>query len=70
MKAWKKHLIILRPMKEIFFDAWMPGFYAGPTYWNKAEVTVLIEQMKNSKPNQHTFTGAVKGISTELTPEY
>lgn len=39
-----------------------------PTYWNKAEVTVLIEQMKNSNPNQHTFTGAVKGISTELTP--
>lgn len=39
-----------------------------PTYWNKAEVTVLIEQMKNSNPNQHTFTGAVKGISTDLTP--
>ncbi len=39
-----------------------------PTYWNKEETTVLIEQMKNSNPNQHTFTGAVKGISTELTP--
>jgi len=23
-----------------------------PTYWNKAEVTVLIEQMKNSNPLQ------------------
>lgn len=39
-----------------------------PTYWNKAEVTILIEQMKNSNPNQHTFTGAVKAVSTDLTP--
>jgi phage antirepressor YoqD-like protein len=38
------------------------------TYWNKAEVTALIEQMKTSNPNQNTFTGAVKGISTDLTP--
>ena len=39
-----------------------------PTYWNKVEVTILIEQMKNSNPNQHTFTGAVKAVSTDLTP--
>ena len=39
-----------------------------PTYWNKAEATVLIEQLKKSNPNQHSFTGAVKAASTELTP--
>lgn len=39
-----------------------------PTYWNEYEITVLIEQLKSSNSNQHTFTGAVKHISTELTP--
>lgn len=39
-----------------------------PTYWNEYEITVLIEQLKSSNPNQYTFTGAVKDISTELTP--
>lgn len=39
-----------------------------PTYWNKAEVTVLIEQLKKSNPNQYTFTGAVKALGTDLTP--
>ena len=39
-----------------------------PTYWSKAEVTVLIEQLKTSNPNQHTFTEAVKVVSTDLTP--
>lgn len=38
------------------------------TYWTQAEITVLIEQMKTSNPNQNTFTGAVKAVSTELTP--
>jgi phage antirepressor YoqD-like protein len=38
------------------------------TYWNRAEVTILIEQLKSSNPNQHTFTGAVKALGTELTP--
>ena len=39
-----------------------------PTYFSKEEVTVIIEQMKTSNPNQSTFTGAVKVVSTELTP--
>ena len=39
-----------------------------PTYWNKEEAAILIEQLKTSNPNQHTFTGAVKAVSTELTP--
>lgn len=39
-----------------------------PTYWRKEEVTVLVEQLKTSNPNQHTFTGAVKAVSTDLTP--
>ena len=39
-----------------------------PTYWTEAEVTVLIEQMKTSNSNQSTFTGAVKAITTTLTP--
>ena len=39
-----------------------------PTYWSKTEITILIEQMKTSNPNQYTFTGAVKAISTDLTP--
>lgn len=38
------------------------------TFWNEAEITVLIEQMKSSNNNQHAFTGAVKAVSTELTP--
>lgn len=38
------------------------------TYWSKVETTVLIEQMKSSNPNQHSFTGAVKAVTTELTP--
>ena len=39
-----------------------------PTYWRKEEVKVLVEQLKTSNPNQHTFTGAVKAVSTDLTP--
>jgi phage antirepressor YoqD-like protein len=38
------------------------------TYWTKAEITQVLEQMKSSNPNQYTFTGAVKAISTDLTP--
>lgn len=38
------------------------------TYFSKEEVTVIIEQMKTSNPNQSTFTGAVKAVSTDLTP--
>lgn len=38
------------------------------TFWSKPEITQLIEQLKTSNPNQHGFTGAVKGVSTELTP--
>ena len=38
------------------------------TYWNESEITLIIEQMKTSNPNQNTFTGAVKVISTNLTP--
>lgn len=38
------------------------------TYWDKQEITILIQQMKTSNPNQNTFTEAVKAVSTELTP--
>lgn len=38
------------------------------TFWNQAEITILIEQLKTSNPNQSTFTAAVKAVSTELTP--
>lgn len=40
------------------------------TYWSKEEVTIILEQMKMSNPNQHTFTAAVKDVSTDLTPAY
>lgn len=39
-----------------------------PTYWSKAEVTVLIEQLKTSNPNQHNLSRSMIGISTDLTP--
>jgi phage antirepressor YoqD-like protein/biotin operon repressor len=38
------------------------------TLWTQKEVTILIEQMKTSNPNENTFTEAVKAVSTELTP--
>lgn len=42
------------------------------TYWSEAEITVLIDGMKNNNSNQYrekgTVTGAVTDISTELTP--
>lgn len=42
------------------------------TFWNKAEVTVLIEEMKNNNSNQFrnkgSVTGAVTVASTELSP--
>ena len=38
------------------------------TFWNEVEVTMLVEQMKTSNPNQNTFTEAVKAVSTDLTP--
>lgn len=38
------------------------------TLWTEAEVTVLLEQLKTSQANQHSFTGAVKDVSTKLTP--
>ena len=38
------------------------------TYWTESEVTQILERMKSSNSNQYTFTGAVKAISTELTP--
>lgn len=43
-----------------------------PTYWNKAEVTILIDYMKGNNSNQYrekgSVTGAVTDISTDLTP--
>ena len=39
-----------------------------PTFWSQAEITILLEQLKTSNPNQNTFTGAVKAVTTELTP--
>jgi len=39
-----------------------------PAYWSKAEIALILEQLKNSNPNQNAFTGAVKAVSTELTP--
>lgn len=38
------------------------------TLWTEAEVTVLLEQLKTSQANQYSFTGAVKDVSTKLTP--
>ena len=42
------------------------------TYWNEAEITVLIDGMKSNNSNQYrekgTVTGAVTDVSTELTP--
>ena len=38
------------------------------TYFTKEEVTLIVEQMKLSRPNQSTFTAAVQVVSTELTP--
>ena len=38
------------------------------TEWNEAEITILIEQMKSSRPNQNSFTAAVKAVSTTMTP--
>ena len=42
------------------------------TYWDKAEVTILIEQLKSNNSNQYrtkgTVTAAVTDVSTELTP--
>ena len=43
-----------------------------PTFWNKAEVTVLIDGMKGNNSNQYkkkgSVTGAVTDASTDLTP--
>ena len=40
-----------------------------PTFWDKAEVTVLLEFMKiNNNRTDLTFTTVVKATSTELTP--
>lgn len=39
-----------------------------PALWTKEEVTILLEQLKSSQPNQNTFTAAVKVVNTELTP--
>lgn len=38
------------------------------TYWTNAEVTILLERLKTNSPNQHGLNGAVKGVSTDLTP--
>ena len=42
------------------------------TYWNEAEITVLIDGMKSNNSNQYrekgTVTGAVTDVSTDLTP--
>ena len=38
------------------------------TFWSNEEVTVLLEKLKSNQANQHSFTGAVKGLSTTLTP--
>lgn len=43
-----------------------------PTYWNEAEITVLIDGMKGNNSNQYrekgSVTGAVTVVSTDLTP--
>lgn len=38
------------------------------TFWSEAEITILIEQMKTSQPNQHNLVRSIQGVSTELTP--
>ena len=39
-----------------------------PTYWSKAEVTVLLESMKKNNNNQHNLSRSLISASTELTP--
>lgn len=38
------------------------------TYWNEAEVTILLEYLKRNNPNQSGYTAAVQAISTSMTP--
>lgn len=39
-----------------------------PTYWTKAEITVLLECLKSNNQNQFDLSRSLIGISTELTP--
>ena len=39
-----------------------------PVTFTEAEVTVLLEGMKNNKNNQHDLERSLQGISTKLTP--
>ena len=38
------------------------------TYWNEAEITVLLEYMKENNENQHSLSSSLTGISTTMTP--
>lgn len=39
-----------------------------PTFWTKAEVTVLLECLKSNNQNQFSLSSSLIGTSTELTP--
>lgn len=58
--------VILSNAKKCLLDKDIKNGVA--TLWTEAEVTVLLEQLKTSQANQHSFTGAVKDVSTKLTP--
>lgn len=38
------------------------------TYWNEAEITVLLEHMKKNNENQHNLSSSLTAISTTMTP--
>lgn len=38
------------------------------TYWNEAEVTILLEHMKENSENQHNLSSSLTAISTSMTP--
>ena len=38
------------------------------TYWNEAEITVLLDYMKENKTNQYDLVSSIQGISTTMTP--
>ena len=39
-----------------------------PTEWTEAEVTVLLEHMKENNENQHNLSSSLTAVSTSMTP--
>jgi DNA-binding transcriptional regulator YhcF (GntR family) len=38
------------------------------TYWNKAEITLILDKLKNNNNNQNQVSRQLANVSTELTP--